>query len=161
MKNLRKKGFTLIELMIVLAIIAILAVVLIPKAGLMKDSAKNAGVTTNVNSVRALLESKTADGTYYSGKDTDSTKLVSALTTATAAPNEIVNPFDKTRNVVTATTSAATTSVLVKVSASTTALTTDIGVTNEGTVYIYVGTNQFYIFGVNSDGTASNAQVIK
>ena len=58
MKKLNKKGFTLIELMIVLAIIAILAVVLVPKAGQMKDSARNAGVTTNVNAVRGALKQK-------------------------------------------------------------------------------------------------------
>lgn len=46
MKN--KKGFTLIEIMIVIAIIGILAIVLIPRIGAMRDSAKLAGIDTNM-----------------------------------------------------------------------------------------------------------------
>lgn len=62
----KKKGFTLIELMIVLAIIAILAIVLIPKASIFKGQAKNSGVTTNVNTVRAYLQTKIkSDGSYF------------------------------------------------------------------------------------------------
>jgi len=162
MKKLRKKGFTLIELMIVLAIIAILAVVLIPKAATMKDNSKNAGVATNVNTVRALLETKIADGTYYGA--TGATKLVTALDNATVA-SKIVNPFDKIRqNVVLSTdtdTDTTKASVIVKSVADTTPINTDIDKANKGTVYVYVGTNQFFIFGVNSDGTAANAQTIK
>lgn len=58
---MKKRGFTLIELMIVLAVIAILAVVIIPKSSIFKKNAKTAGVTTNMNTVRAYLETKTAD----------------------------------------------------------------------------------------------------
>lgn len=43
----KKKGFTLIELMVVMAIIAILSAVLIPKIGNMTGEAKNTGVVQN------------------------------------------------------------------------------------------------------------------
>lgn len=59
MRNLmnRKKdgGFTLIELMIVIAVIGILAVVLVPRMTSARDSAKAAGVTTNAKSVEAFV----------------------------------------------------------------------------------------------------------
>ena len=46
-------GFTLVELMLVIAVIAILAVVLVPAAAFMKQSAKEAGVETNIRTVEA------------------------------------------------------------------------------------------------------------
>lgn len=68
----KKKGFTLIELMIVLAIIAILAIILVPKASIFKNQAKDSGVTTNVNTIRAYLQTKVSndqDNTYSSTSD--------------------------------------------------------------------------------------------
>lgn len=56
----RKKdsGFTLIELMIVIAVIGILAVVLVPKVGTVKTQAKSAGVDTNMWAVQGYVQSK-------------------------------------------------------------------------------------------------------
>ena len=56
----RKKdgGFTLIELMIVIAVIGILAVVMVPKVGSIKSQAKSSGVDTNVRAVEAFVQSR-------------------------------------------------------------------------------------------------------
>lgn len=47
------KGFTLIELMIAIAIIGILALVLIPRVGNMKNQARIAGIQTNLRTAGA------------------------------------------------------------------------------------------------------------
>jgi|GEM_PF-780323 len=94
-----RRGFTLIELMMVIAVIGILAAVLIPKIGTTKTTAKLAGVESNsrqvVAQVNGLVERYKGDGTNFEGA------LVSALNADGSEPNyadpgDINNPFDST-----------------------------------------------------------------
>lgn len=52
---INERGFTLVELMIVIAIISILVVVLIPKMGFMRDTAKASGLDANVRVVQSTV----------------------------------------------------------------------------------------------------------
>lgn len=156
---MKKRGFTLIELMIVLAIIAILAVVIVPKSGIFKKNAKTAGVTTNMNTVRAYLETKTGDNKL------GPTDLQKAMKNNFKAGTEdsIKNPKDNNSASIVLSTSVGTTpSVIISTKKPTTF--------KAGTVIVYVGeytidnnkpepvgtgetgTDGYIVYGVDLDG---------
>lgn len=85
-KRRKDEGFTLIELMIVIAVIGILAVVLMPKFGTIKTSAKLSGVETNFRSVTNVLQG---------GNLTDNASVATLLVNSFAGNNVITNPFSK------------------------------------------------------------------
>jgi prepilin-type N-terminal cleavage/methylation domain-containing protein len=68
-KNFKKKknnkGFTLVELLVVIAIIGILAVVAVPALFKNIDKAKSVQVVTNVNAIKTEIMAKYADGKTY------------------------------------------------------------------------------------------------
>ena len=69
MKKMNKKGFTIVELVIVIAVIAILAAVMIPTFSGIVERANNSAVTQETReALTALLIEKNGDlsnGTYY------------------------------------------------------------------------------------------------
>lgn len=81
-----RDGFTLVEMMIVIAVIAILAGVLIPRSGLVQDAAREAGVESNARQVQGILE-----GMLH--RQSTIVDLRSALVNRINR-NDIKNPFD-------------------------------------------------------------------
>lgn len=95
MKQRKRKddGFTLIELMIVIAVIGILAVVLIPKIGNVKTLAKATGVQTNFQSVSAAVQSITDLTASNANLSNGSNSVYTELTTYFSGTNAMTNPF--------------------------------------------------------------------
>lgn len=86
-----KKGFTIIEIMVVIALIGILAAVLVPKFGGVKDTAKNVGMLTNAKVVEAYVAS-----VIDSYKVTESTLLATAITNQFTGDNALASPYTGT-----------------------------------------------------------------
>lgn len=89
----RKKdgGFTLIELMIVIAVIGILAVVLVPKVGSIKTQAKNSGLDVNIRTVQAYAESRILK---WSKDNSGQAVVADEIDKAMSGKNALVNPID-------------------------------------------------------------------
>ncbi len=137
----RKKdgGFTLIELMIVIAVIGILAVVLVPKVGGIKTSAKTAGLDVNVRTVQAYAESRI---TKWSKDGSAQDVVDSEINTAMTSGNNVLeNPIDgkkTTAYVQSGATNAVAGSVYVIVNPST------AGSTYKVTIYALESNNNVF-----------------
>lgn len=92
MKFRNRKGFTLIEMMIVIAVIAILAAVIIPKSGIVQSTAKESGVEANARIVQGIVEN-------LAPRYDDDEKLMDAVA-AKIANAEIKNPITNKTDVV-------------------------------------------------------------
>ncbi|MFL0195446.1 type II secretion system protein [Clostridium sp. WILCCON 0269] len=167
----KKKGFTLIELMIVLAIIAILAVVLIPKSQIFKNNSKNAGVITNVNTVRAYLETKVTNtsgiNAYLTTADLTSA-FAGAFNTGSSSTDKLINPFTNISGagigyayeIISAPTtdssiSSATTEANVKADAG----SSFTG--KKGEVIVVVYSNGYGVVGIDSGESATQAFIVQ
>lgn len=149
---MKKKGFTLIELMIVLAIIAILAVVIVPKSSIFKKNAKTAGVTTNMNTVRAYLETKTAENALAEADLQKAMAKNFKADTEDAINNPIDNDYD---SIVLSSNISSSKPSIVITGTSPKADTNPLDISNKkykGTVIIYVKDKQYTVYGVDLDG---------
>lgn len=64
MKILKKKGFTIVELVIVIAVIAILAAVLIPTFSSLIEKANNSAAESELRQIKMLIEIELASGAW-------------------------------------------------------------------------------------------------
>lgn len=187
----RKKGFTLIELMIVLSVIAILAMVIIPNVGSVKTESKNQAVVSNAMLVRSFLENRgakdilTYNAAFASGKSyseamggTDGVlvKLKTAMTDYFSGSNAIENPFRNitsinfTQGNVTLNNPTSASIVLGYTSNADDTLPSDNEVAKAampkgreflGDVVIMVYKAGYVVYGVDNTGEISMASVIK
>ena len=97
-KNNGRKGFTLIELMIVIAIIIILAAVAIPNYLNMTDRAKRSKVSSDFNTIATALEAYMTDWGHYPTDDCDGPFGKGAEDDLGALGNELTGTADAVLN---------------------------------------------------------------
>lgn len=184
----RKKGFTLIEIMIVIAIIGLLSMILIPKVGAIKLQSKNKSVSTNVLLVRTYLENRSGkDGISYqvsvNAKKTQEQALTTILsnvgtdmTSKFSGSNALTNPFSNNSSVVysqgNVTSSATSSASSVLVYYCIDALPADNNTVSNstvlpkgagfiGNVVVVVYSTGYVLYGLDNSGQMINIYIIK
>lgn len=110
----RRKGFTLIELMVVVLFIGILVGIAVPKLGASRDKAKLADVLSDVRNAETAEEAYFADsGRYgtYADLQTASNFTVSPETSMTISPATSGYTVDASNGSITAGTNSCTVKV--------------------------------------------------
>lgn len=133
MRRKKESGFTLIELMIVIAVIGILAVVLIPKVGTIKTQAKASGIDTNLRTVQGYVQSVVTNAT----SNNFNTGLVSAF--SPTATDAVQNPFfPNLKGAVTTNTNGPTAAIYVDATVATdNHPSTDTNTSLQGMIRVY------------------------
>lgn len=96
---MNSKGFTLIELMIAVAIIGLLAVIAIPNFSTMVSRSKEAAVKSNCHTIQIAAEDFALqnDGVYAADVDNAQAKNGKTLTDMLPNAQLLENPFTKAR----------------------------------------------------------------
>ncbi|QXE19804.1 type II secretion system protein [Clostridium sp. 001] len=181
----RKKGFTLIEIMIILSITGLLSIILVPKIGAIKLQSKDNSVNTNVLLVRTYLENRSAKDTnsYKSSISANQTKdqaltvilnnIEKDMNSNFSGSNSLINPFNNSKSVTK--NLSGDSSVLLSYSSNTLPKDNEIasdstlpsGENKKGNVVVVVyGSTQdksggYVLYGIGNSGKIVNSYIVK
>jgi len=133
-----KKGFTLIELMVVVAIIGVLALLGLRLYTGQQDKAKNAIVKANCGTIQTLIQAELADHTAAEINDDTSIPDLDSIINASG----IHNPFGQVND-----------SAYTDTDGQQTSNPGDIGTAELGEVYVDFSDPTFIVNGKGADGT--------
>ncbi|WP_411682449.1 prepilin-type N-terminal cleavage/methylation domain-containing protein [Clostridium thailandense] len=184
----RKKGFTLIEIMIVISIIGLLSIILIPKVSAIRVQSKNKNVSANVLLVRTYLENRSGkDGISYqvatnAGKTTEQALVTilnsvgTDMTSNFSGSNALINPFNGNSSIIYSKGSIAN-KVLSSVSGVMAYYCTDTlpssnndinnntifpkGSDLSGNVIVVIYSTGYVLYGIDDSGQIVNVYIIK
>lgn len=90
-----KAGFSLVEMLVVIAVIGIIAAIAVPNIGRINDSAKDATYRRNAQNIASVFASAQAAGVDFSGASTVEKDIIEAIITG-ATVNDADSPFNGT-----------------------------------------------------------------
>ncbi|PIQ24494.1 hypothetical protein COW36_24590 [bacterium (Candidatus Blackallbacteria) CG17_big_fil_post_rev_8_21_14_2_50_48_46] len=140
----KQKGFTLIELMVVIVIIGILVAIALPNFIGAQDRAKISSIKANMHTVQTMLETYGVDwgGTYPIGATAPADLITESRTASNPYYKDFVNPFTSQGMGATggtASNSFTTITATTAAAANIGRVLLDAGVTSNTKYYLYGG----------------------
>jgi len=89
-----KAGFSLVEMLVVIAVIGIIAAIAVPNIGRINDSAKEAVARRNAQNIASVFASAQAAGLRFGGASTKATDIAKAIVTGAKVTEK--GPFENT-----------------------------------------------------------------
>jgi len=89
-----KKGFSLVEMLVVIAVIGIIAAIAVPNIGRINDSAKEATARRNAQNIASVFASAQAAGLDFAAASTTKTDIAQAVVTGAKVTEK--GPFENT-----------------------------------------------------------------
>ena len=96
MKKNNKKGFTLVELVIVVAVMAILVAVAIPTIGSISGSARTSVANTNAQTIESMIKLAEAEGSKTSSDAVSNALIAQVIVEARLGIEEGIFEYDPT-----------------------------------------------------------------
>ena len=90
-----KAGFSLVEMLVVIAVIGIIAAIAVPNIGRINDSAKDATYRRNAQNLASVFASAQAAGVNFASASTVEADIINAVITG-ATVNDTDSPFNGT-----------------------------------------------------------------
>ena len=89
-----QKGFSLVEMLVVIAVIGIIAAIAVPNIGRINDSAKEATARRNAQNIASVFASAQAAGLNFAAASTEPAAIAAAVVTGASVTDP--GPFENT-----------------------------------------------------------------